>query len=123
MKIIISVILFTSFLFIQPGCKDVVDDVIDCTIESLSLSIHDNVDANNSKLVHFEFVNNDTDGSFTQDPNVNWDFGDGNTGTSADNKIDHTYTAAGDYKVVATYTLHKGNASCTGPKDKTVTIE
>lgn len=123
MKRIIPIILFATFLFIEPGCKEVVDDVIDCSIESMLLSVKYEVDTTNTKLVHFEFVNNDTDGDFTQDAAVEWDFGDGSTDTSTDNKIDHTYANTGDFKVVATYTLRRGSASCNGSKDKTVTIE
>ncbi len=123
MKKIIPIILFASFLFIEPGCKEVIDDVIDCSVESLLLSVTDEVDANNPKLVHFEFVNNDTDGKFTLDQEINWDFGDGETGTSNNNKIDHTYANAGDYKVTADYTLRRGSATCTGSKEKNVTID
>ncbi len=123
MKKIIPIILFASFLFIEPGCKEVIDDIIDCSVESLLLSVTDEVDANNPKLVHFEFVNNDTDGDFTLDQEINWDFGDGETGTSTNNKIDHTYANTGDYKVTADYTLRRGSATCTGSKEKNVTIE
>jgi len=123
MKRIILVILFISFLLLGSGCKSVVDDVIDCSIESAFLSIHADIDENNPKLVHFEFVNTDADGGFVLDSDINWDFGDGVTATSTNHKTDHVYTNSGDFKVIATYVLRRGDASCNGPKDKTVTIE
>lgn len=123
MKHILPIVLFVSFLFWESGCKDVVEDVIDCSLESARLSINDEIDENNPKLVHFEFVNKDVDGSFTLDNEVKWDFGDGHTTTSTTLKIDHTYTQANTFAVKATYTLRRGSASCTGPKEKSVTIE
>ncbi len=122
MKRIIPIILFMSFLFIEPGCKQAIEDAIDCTIESAFLIIHADVDATNSKLFHFEFINNDTEGSFTLDQEINWDFGDGNTGISTNNKIDHIYADTGYYKAVANYTLRRGDASCNGPKDKDINV-
>ncbi|MFK5855264.1 MAG: PKD domain-containing protein [Bacteroidota bacterium] len=123
MKYIIPTIILSIIIYIQPGCKSTVSDIIDCSIESAFLSIHDNVDTTNSKLVHFEFVNSDTDGGFTLDQDIHWDFGDGKTETSSSLKIDHIYADTGSFSVIATYTLRRGDASCTGPKDKTVTIE
>lgn len=123
MKYIIPVFLLASFLFVETGCKKIIDDTIDCAAESVLLSVDARVDTNNIKLVHFEFINDDTEGKFTLDPQIKWDFGDGKTATSVNNKIDHTYTGAGDYNVTATYTLRRGSADCTGPKEKTVTIK
>lgn len=122
MKRIIPIILFALFLFIEPGCKKAIDDAIDCVIESVLLSVNAEIDGSNVKLVHFEFINNDTNGSFTLDKEIKWDFGDGNTVTSATLKVDHIYSLAGDYTITATYTLRRGTASCTGPKEKNITI-
>jgi hypothetical protein len=122
MKRIIPLLLMLPFLLIEPGCKKAIEDAIDCTLESALLSIHADIDGDNLKLVHFEFKNNDTDGKFTLDPEINWDFGDGNTATSTNHKVDHTYADTGDYTVKANYTLRRGDASCSGPKEKTVTI-
>lgn len=123
MKQIIPAILLASILFIESGCKKVVEDIIDCTIESALLSIHDEVDGTNPKLVHFEFINNDTGGDFTLDSTINWDFGDGNTTSSTGLKTDHIYSNKGNYKVTASYTLRRGSATCTGYKEDDVTIE
>lgn len=123
MKYIIPAVLLSIIIYIQPGCKSTVSDIIDCSIESAFLSIHDNIDTTNSKLVHFEFVNSDTDGGFTLDSDINWDFGDGVTFTSTNHKTEHVYAESGDYKVKATYTLRRGDASCSGPKEKNITIE
>ncbi len=126
MKRIIPIILFISFLFFEPGCKNVVDeivnDILDCSIESAYLSIHVDSDTTNSKLVYFEFVNNDTEERFTLDLEVNWDFGDGVAITSNNHKTEHAYTEAGDYEVTAAYTLRKGSATCTGTKEKDITV-
>ncbi|NOX85276.1 MAG: PKD domain-containing protein [Chlorobi bacterium] len=122
MKHFIPVILFVSFLFIEPGCKKAIEDAIDCGFESALLSIDVQIDGTNPKLVHFEFINNDTDGRFTLDPEIKWDFGDGKTETSSNHKIEHTYPGTGDYDVKATYTLRRGTASCTGPKEVQVSI-
>ncbi|HDO28070.1 MAG TPA: PKD domain-containing protein [Bacteroidetes bacterium] len=122
MKYLIPAFLLVSFLFIETGCKKIIDDVIDCAAESILLSIDAQIDTVNIKLVHFEFINDDTEGKFTLDKDINWNFGDGKTATSTNNKVDHTYSGTGDYDVVATYTLHRGSSECTGPKEKTVTI-
>lgn len=122
MKKIIFCAVFSTFLLFETGCKDVIDDAIDCILESAFLKIQADVDGSNPKLVHFEFINNDTEGSFVLNQNINWDFGDGSTATSTNNKVDHTFNSTGDFTVVATYTLQRGSASCTGTKEKTVTI-
>jgi len=122
-KYLIPVFLFVSFLFIETGCKKVIDDVIDCSLESTLLSIDAKIDTSNTKLVYFEFINDNTTGDFTLDQQIDWNFGDGKTATSTNNKVEHTCTYATDFKVTANYTLHKGSASCTGQKEKTVTIK
>ncbi len=122
MKRIIFVILISFILLSVNGCKKTVDDVIDCIVESAFLYISDEVDAANPKLIHFEFENNDTDGRFTQDAQVNWDFGDGSTATSNNNKIDHTYVDVGDYTVKSSYTLRNGSSSCSGSKEKSISV-
>ena len=122
MKRIIPIILISVILLCLNSCKKTVEDVIDCIAESYPLSISEEVDATNPKLIYFEFVNNDTDGRFTQDSQVNWDFGDGNSATSTNNKIDHTYSSAGDYTVKTSYTLRNGSASCSGSKEKSVAV-
>jgi len=122
MKYLISIALFVTIIFIQPRCTSVVHDIIDCSIESAFLSIHAVADTTNQKLVHFEFVNTDTDGGFTLDSDTQWDFGDGNTTTSTTHKTEHTYTNSGNYKVKASYTLRRGDATCTGTKEKDITV-
>ncbi len=122
MKKFIPVILIVSFLFVESGCKKAIDDALDCSLESILLSVDAQIDSTNQKLVHFEFINNDTEGKFTLDSEIKWDFGDGKTETSTNHKIDHTYAGPGDYDVKATYTLRKGKDSCTGPKEIPVSI-
>ena len=126
MKYIISIVLFITFLFVQPGCKNVIDDIvndiIDCSVESAYLSIHVDADTINSKLVHFEFINTDTEENFTLDSEVNWDFDDGVAITSNNHKTVHTYAEAGDYKVTAAYTLRRESATCTSTKEKNITV-
>jgi len=123
MKYFIPIVLISTLLFIESGCKSVIDDIIDCSIESAFLSVKDSIDDINPKLVHFEFVNNDTEGGFTLDNDIHWDFGDGNVETSTNLKTDHIYADSGSFKVIATYILRRGDASCTGPKNKTITVE
>ncbi len=126
MKRIIPIILFISIFLLEPGCKkvidDIVNDIIDCTVESAYLSIHADADTTNTKLVHFEFVNTDTEEKFTLDSEINWDFGDGGAITSNNHKTEHTYATAGDYKVTAAYTLRRGSATCTSTKEKNITV-
>lgn len=122
MKKVIFCAIFSTFLLFETGCKEAIDDAIDCILESAFLKIQAETDGSNPKLVHFEFINNDTEGGFTLNQNINWDFGDGNTTTSTDHKVDHTFNSAGDYTVTASYTLHRGSASCNSTKEKTVTI-
>lgn len=123
MKKIIFCAVFSTFLLFESGCKEAIEDTIDCILESAFLKIEADIDGNNPKLVHFEFINNDTEGSFTLNQNINWDFGDGTTATSTNNLVDHTFNSAGDYTVTASYTLHRGSANCSSTKEKTVTIQ
>ncbi len=122
MKTIHAITVVAILLIFQPSCKNAIDDAIDCSFQSSFLAIHDNVDTANTKLVHFEFVNNDTEGSFTLDSNISWDFGDGTSTTTTNFKATHLYAITGSYTVVANYVLRKGSASCNGPKNKTITI-
>ena len=122
MKKVIVFMVIAGYITITPGCKDIVEDIIDCTIESAFLSVHSEIDVSNQKLVHFEFRNNSS-GDFTLDPSIHWDFGDGQTTTSTNLKPDHTYANSGTYHVVASYTLRRGSASCTGTKTHDVSVQ
>ena len=122
MKYLIPAFLIMSFLFVETGCKKIIEDAIDCAAESILLSIDARIDTSNAKLVHFEFINDNTSGDLTLDKQIEWNFGDGKTATSTNNKVDHTYTYAADFPVTANYTLRKGSSSCTGQKEKTVTV-
>ncbi|MEI7490201.1 MAG: PKD domain-containing protein [Bacteroidota bacterium] len=52
--------------------------------------------------------------------NRNWDFGDGNTGTSASPTISHTYTTGGNYQVILSITT---SDNCTGNNTISVPIQ
>ena len=121
MKKVIVFIVIAVFIFSMPRCKEIVEDVIDCTVESAFLSVHSEADASNQKLIHFEFRNNSS-GDFILDPSIHWDFGDGQTITTTNLKPDHTYVNSGTYHVIASYTLRRGSASCTGTKTHDVNI-
>lgn len=122
MKHLLPLALFLSFILIEMGCKKGIDDSIDCIVESAFLEINDSTDQNNPKLVYFEFVNTDTEGGFSLDNTIAWDFGDGSTATSTNHKIDHTYTNSGDFTVKGSYTLRRGDATCSSSKQTTVTV-
>jgi len=118
MKTIIPVLLFVTFLIFAPGCKEITEDIIDCSAESALLKISYSIDSVNQKLVHFEFEDYNTHGDFTLDNKIDWEFGDGVTITSNSLKTDHTYSSSGSYKVVAAYVLRKGSTTCSGSKEK-----
>ena len=122
MKKVLVLIVIAVYVTVMHGCKEITEDIIDCTVESAFLSVHSETDASNQKLVHFEFRNNSS-GDFILDPSIHWDFGDGQTITTTNLKPDHTYVNSGTYHVVASYTLRRGSASCTGTKEHDVTVQ
>jgi len=122
MKNLLIATALSLFFLSQSGCKKAVEDAIDCTTESFFLYITGNVDANNLKLFHFTFVNNDSSGDYTLDNEIKWDFGDGVTQTSQGMTIDHTYANTGSYTAKASYTLRKGSSSCSGYKEKAINV-
>jgi len=115
-------VVIAVYLAIMPSCREIAEDIIDCSIESAFLSVHSEADAADQKLIHFEFRNNSS-GDFILDPSIHWDFGDGQTITTTDLKPDHTYVDSGTYHVVASYTLRRGTASCTGTKEHDVDVQ
>ncbi len=122
MKNLLIATALSLFFLSQSGCKKAVEDAIDCTTESFFLYIKGDVDANDSKLFHFTFVNNDSSGDYILDNEIKWDFGDGVTQTSQGLTIDHTYANTGSYTAKANYTLRKGSSSCSGYKEKAINV-
>jgi len=122
MKNITVLIILAVSITVMSSCKEITEDIIDCTIESAFLSVHSEADATDQKLIHFEFRNNSS-GDFILDPSIHWDFGDGETITTTDPKPDHTYADSGPYHIVASYTLRRGSASCTGTKEHDVEVQ
>ena len=124
--LIATAITITSlFFFSQTACKktaDVIEETIDCTVDSWFLKINADVDASNSKLIHFTFVNDDSSEKYTLDNEINWDFGDGVTETSQGLTISHTYANTGSYTVKGSYTLNKGSKSCSSHKQKAINV-
>ncbi|MBI9038212.1 MAG: PKD domain-containing protein [Bacteroidales bacterium] len=115
--LIISISVISSL-----SCKKIADDIIDCSIEAIMLSVHYETDTINSKIIHFEFKDEST-GDFKLRNEISWNFGDGQSIKSTGLKIDHTYQSAGTFEVVASYILEKGSNTCNGDKKKTVKIE
>jgi len=116
-------ILITSIsVILSLSCKKITDDIIDCSIEAMMLSVNYETDTTNSKLIHFEFKNEST-GDFKLRNEISWNFGDGHSIKSTGLKIDHTYQSTGTFEVVASYILEKGSSTCNGDKKKTVKVE
>lgn len=116
--------LLLGLILVYSSCKDAVENAIDCSVETLYLNVHADVDTINPLLVHFTFVNNDTiDNRFTLDQNITWDFDDGNKETVSALEISHTYSDAGTYNVKAYYTLSNGSSSCSSNKEISVTLQ
>ena len=106
------------------ACKNDVEDAIDCSVESILLSLNANVDSNTQRLVHFTFVNGDTiENTFTLDSSIRYEFGDGNETTLQSMEASHTYVNAGTFTAKAYYTLRKGSSSCDSYKEKTVIVD
>ena len=118
MKKIFVITLISAFLFIDTGCKKEI--VIDCILESMFATLHVTTDGQDARLMHFKFSITPSDG-VALDPALHWDFGDGHS-LEADTLADHTYADAGNYKVVVSYTLRKGSASCSTTKEKDIVI-
>jgi len=122
MKKNIVLIVIAVYVTVMPACKEITEDIIDCTIESAELSVHSEADEPNPKKIHFEFRNNSS-GDFKLDPSIHWDFGDGQTITTTNLKPYHTYATSGTFHVVASFTLRRGDASCTGTKKHDVDVQ
>ncbi len=118
---IFVLIIFISIIS-SLSCKKITDDIIDCSIEAMMLSVHYETDTTNSKLIHFEFKNEST-GDFKLRNEISWNFGNGQSIKSTGLKIDHTYQSTGTFEVVASYILEKGSSTCNGDKKKTLTLE
>lgn len=118
---ILVIIIFISII-LSLSCKKLTDDIIDCSIESMMLSVHYETDTINPKIIHFEFKNEST-GDFKLRNEISWNFGDGQSMKSTGLKIDHTYQSTGTFEVVASYVLEKGSSTCNGDKKKTVKVE
>jgi opacity protein-like surface antigen len=124
MKNTILLVLVIALTLSFSSCKDAVEDVIDCTVESAYLSLNTKVDTANIRLIHFTFVNGDTIGNrFSLDNSIRWEFGDGTEETTQGLETSHTYAMQGTYEARAHYTLRNGNASCTSYKERTLSIE
>ena len=120
MKKIFIITLISAFLFVDAGCKKATETAIDCIVESMFATLHATPDDQDARLMHFKFSITTSDG-VTLDPTLHWNFGDGHS-LDADTVSDHTYTDAGSYEVIVSYTLRKGSASCSTTKNKSITI-
>jgi len=124
-NLLIAIAIISVFFLSQTACKktaDVIEEEIDCTVDSWFLHINGDADAGNSKLFHFTFVNDDSSGDYTLDNEINWDFGDGSIETSQGLTINHTYANTGSYTVKGSYTLNKGSKSCSSHKEKAINV-
>lgn len=119
MKQILTVLLFSAFLFSQTTCKKAIEDTIDCIFESAFVVVHADLDSINPKLMHFKFVYTPSEG-YSLEQSIHWDFGDGQSITG-DTIIDHLYEA-GTYEAVASYTLRKGSETCSSSSKKHIVI-
>ncbi len=120
MRNFLILLLISSLAFTSITCKKVTEDVVDCTLQSLTAGMHANLDSENSKLMHFKFYISLSDG-YTLDNDIKWDFGNGVTQV-ADTIVDYVYPESGSYKAVATYTLKKGSGSCSSSTEKDIVI-
>jgi len=124
MKKLLLFIATALILVFYSSCKDVVEDVIDCTVESAFLKVEADIDDANPLLVHFTFINGDTiDNTFTLDQSIKWEFGDGNEETSDGLTISHQYPDLATYDAKGHYTLRRGSATCSSYKEKSVTVQ
>ena len=123
-KILPVVIPAIIMIFSWMSCKNDIEDAIDCTVESTLLKVEYEVDETNPLLVHFAFINGDTVADrFTLEQSIRWEFGDGSETTTGDFTAMHEYQDAGTYDVKAHYVLSRGDNSCSGYKEKSVTLE
>ncbi|MDQ6482028.1 PKD domain-containing protein [Dyadobacter sp. LHD-138] len=113
---LLSCIILGSVCIFEVSCKKVLESIINCTGESVFMSLHYTVDASSPKLVHFE---GKYSGSHSFD-SVTWDFGDGKTGTGK--TVDHTYAASGTYNVKAKIKVTDGKSHCESDPVRSVVI-
>lgn len=114
-------IMFSCFLFVDFSCKKATEDIVDCIIESMFISVNADLDDTKPNLMHFKITYNGGD-DVKLDNTINWDFGDGNK-INADTIVDHTYANAGNYEAVISYTLRNGDgSSCSSSSKKQIVI-
>ncbi len=121
MKNLLIAVTLSIFFLSQMGCKKTTEEAINCSLESLLMTMHANVDPQNLKLFHFTFEYEGS-GEFTLDNEIKWDFGDGTTETSQGKTIDHTYANTGAYTAKATYKLYKGSDWCSSYITKSIHV-
>ncbi|MFP4469556.1 MAG: PKD domain-containing protein [Bacteroidales bacterium] len=121
----ISLILIGALIILSwASCRSDIEDAIDCTVESTFLEVEYIIDEANPLLVHFAFINSDTVANrFTLEQSIRWEFGDGSETTTDDFTAMHEYQDAGTYDVKAHYVLSRDDNSCSGYKEKTITLE
>ena len=91
-------------------------NVFNCVGETIITHIRHNTDTNNALMVNYEIEYNG-DYNLTS---VQWEFGDGSTGSGV--TTTHTYTSSGTYDVKAKVTVNDGGGSCSFTKDKSINV-
>ena len=120
MKRLFSCLLLGAIcIFSNSSCKKTLESAVNCTGESLLVSIHVNADATSPKLVHVEVQYS---GSYNFQ-SVTWDFGDGNTSTVTTKTADHTYATSGTFRVKGKVKIASGSSSCESEHSKSVDIK
>ena len=116
MKRLLSSLVLCAVCILHHACKDTVESIVNCSAESLLMSVHHTVDTTIPKLIHFEARYS---GSHSFD-SVIWEFGDGSTATGK--AVDHTYAASGTYSVKAKIKINNGKSTCEGDPVRSVVV-
>ena len=107
-------LLFMLLIGNMSSCN--LEESLDCIAEFILVDIDYNASSTNVKEITLT-VN--YSGSYSMS-NIEWDFGDGSTGSG--NPATHTYAAPGNYDVSATVTLDNGDVDCTTDVGENITV-
>lgn len=118
MKIKFLYLMIITVSTIILSCSDDdADSFFSCLGETSITHIVHNIDSNNALQVNFEIEYN---GDYSLS-NVQWDFGDGSSGSGA--TTSHTYNSAGTYLIKASVSVNEEGNNCSFTKDKSITVD
>jgi PKD repeat protein len=114
MKKMFYLISTIGLALLLQSCKKTASSAVDCISEAIFVKVGYTADPSNSKKINFTA----TDSGEYPLKSVDWNYGDGSTGSTTTLTSTHTYANTGTYTVTANVNV----ASCTIKPQKSVTV-